>query len=411
MKTINGFDILFDFSKFIKVSDLIYFDGPLLSHYMSDKGENYLFYWVDVDEMYNKWIIIRTDIFSIQKYLDKKISLFSIITQPNDGYVYIVDIDNDINYHNIKLVSANDLPEDYIPAKDSFYTFEPSTDVDLASISQKYSSGIFEIHIKGRDVKYGSIPLHKFAPIIPNVEDIRKAMAVKYIKRIKQSANLDKEKGKNFDRRLRLDTQYDYMYSLAGSVRIILKPTQTQASFESGYSDFFAEEIIGLFQSGYNKDNITKYSELYDKNIIKKYNDFICYLNTENLSLGLKWYNYNSKTSFKQNIDYKDTKTILTNLCDFKFDGKEELELIGRFYSLNIRTGAYSFESAEGDDFKSTGHLDETRKQAAFLISFNKTYKVIIERKTVEPIGGKEKIKDTIISFVEEQESENLDQF
>lgn len=49
MKTINGFSINFDFSKLIKVADLIYHDGPLLSHYVSNKGENYLFYWVDVD--------------------------------------------------------------------------------------------------------------------------------------------------------------------------------------------------------------------------------------------------------------------------------------------------------------------------------------------------------------------------
>lgn len=37
MKTINGFSINFDFSKLIKVADLIYHDGPLLSHYVSNK--------------------------------------------------------------------------------------------------------------------------------------------------------------------------------------------------------------------------------------------------------------------------------------------------------------------------------------------------------------------------------------
>jgi hypothetical protein len=37
----------------------------------------------------------------------------------------------------------------------------------------------------------------------------------------------------------------------------------------------------------------------------------------------------------------------------------------------------------------------------AYNIAFNKTYQVVIERKTIEPIGGKEKIKDILISFVE----------
>lgn len=407
MKTINGFNLKFDFSKLIKVADLIYFDGPLLSHYMSSKGENYLFYWVDVDNEYNRWVVIRTDIFSIQQYLEKKVTLYSIITHPNDGFVYMVDIDNEIRYHNIKAISIDDLPEEYTPMENSYYTFEIKDDMDLAAISQKYSSGILEIHISGRDVKYGSIPLNKFAPIIPKIEEIRKAMSSKFIKRIKCSnAHLEKSAKQNIDRELRLDTQYEYMYSLAGSIRIILKPINQQVSFDTTYSDDFAQDLIDLFKAGYEKESILNFSGLYDKNILKKYNDFVAFLNNENLALGIKWHNTNSKTSYKQDISTDDTKKILANLSDFEFDNKEEIKLCGRFYSINIRTGSYAFESTEGDDFKSIGYLDEARRQMAYNISFSKTYQVIIERKTTEPIGGKEKIKDAIISFIETENND-----
>lgn len=408
MKTINGFNIEFDFSKLTKVADLIYYDGPLLSHYMSSKGENYLFYWVDVDNVYNRWVVIRTDIFSIQQYLEKKIALHSIITQPNDGFVYIVDIDDSIHYHNAKIVPIADLPEEYTPMENSYYTFEVKDDIDLAAISQKYSSGILEIHIGGKDVKYGSIPLNKFAPIIPKIEDIRKSMSSKFIKRIKHSnAHLEKNAKQNIDRELRLDTQYEYMYSLAGSIRIILKPINQQTSFETTYSDDFAQDLIHLFKAGYDKESILSFSGLYDKNILKKYNDFVSFLNNENLALGIKWHNTNSNTLYKQEISTNDAKKILANLSDFEFDNKEEIKLYGRFYSINIRTGSYAFESTEGDDFKSSGFLDEARRQMAYNIAFNKTYQVVIERKTIEPIGGKEKIKDVIISFVESDSDNN----
>ena len=39
--------------------------------------------------------------------------------------LYLVDVDNNISYHNVKLVQPADLPEDYLPAADSFYAFEP----------------------------------------------------------------------------------------------------------------------------------------------------------------------------------------------------------------------------------------------------------------------------------------------
>lgn len=408
MKTINGFTIEFDFSKLIKVADLIYYDGPLLSHYMSSKGENYLFYWVDVNNEYNRWVIIRTDIFSIQQYLERKITLHSIITHPNDGFVYTVDIDDKIEYHNIKVVPIANLPEEYTPMENSYYDFEVKDDIDLAAISQKYSSGILEIHIGGKDVKYGSIPLNKFAPIIPIIEDIRKSMSSKFIKRIKRSnAHLEKKIKQNIDRELRLDTQYEYMYSLAGSIRIILKPINQQISFAYTYSDDFAQDLIHLFEAGYNKESILNFSGLYDKNILKKYNNLISFLNNENLALGIKWYNTNSKVSYKQDISTNDTKKILANLSDFEFDNKEEIKLCGRFYSINIKSGNYAFESTEGDDFKSSGFLDETRRQMAYNITFNKTYQVVIERETTELIGGKEKIKDTLISFVETESDNN----
>lgn len=406
MRAIDGLNFSFDFSKFIKVADLIYFDGPLLSHYISEKGENYLFYWVDADDYANRWIIIRTDIFSIQKYLDKKIPLSSIITSPNDGFVYVVDIDEDVQYNNCKIVPIAQLPEDYTPTDDSYYKFNLEDDIDLFAISQKYSSGILEIHISGRDVKYGSIPLNKFATIIPKIEDIRKSMSSKYIKNHKKGIT-DKINKQNIVRNLRLDTQYEYMYSLAGSIRVILKPINQQISFGETYADDFAKEFVGLFVSGYSKEGVLKYSKLYDKQTIKKYNDFISFLHAERLSFGLKWCNTSSQISIREQIDINDTQRILTNLSDFEYDNKEEIKVEGRFYSLNIRTGSYSFESIEGDDFKSTGFLDETRKQIAYGISFNKTYQVIIERTVTEQIGRKEKIKDTIISFEEIRENLN----
>jgi hypothetical protein len=406
MKPIMGLDIDFDFGKLIKISDLIYFDGPLLSHYTSERGDNYLYYWVDVDDTYNRWLIIRTDIFSIQQYLDKKIPLYSIISNPNDSFVYAVDIDSDAVYHNVKAIRINDLPENYLPSPESYYDFELNDDIDLAAISRKHSSGIFELHVDGTNVKYGSIPFNKFAPIMPMVEDIRKSMSSRYIKQQKSLIS-NKETQKDIVRTLALDTQYEYICSLAGSIRIILKPlnTQTQLSFDENvgktFADDFAEEMINLFKSGYEKEKLITYSDFYDKNVIKKYNEFINYLDKEKLSFGLKWYNSVSNISIKENIKLDDTKKILNNLSDFEFDKNEEIRLDARFYSLNVKTGNYSLESAEGDDFKSTGFLDGERKKIADTISFNKTYKVIIERKVSEQIGSKEKTIDTLISLIE----------
>lgn len=404
MTPINGKHINIDLGKFIKVSDLIYFDGPLLSHFISPNGENYLFYWCDVDDLFNRWIILRTDLLTIQKYIDKKISLKEVLSQPTDGFVYVADIDENICYKSIQILLADEIPAEYIPQENSFYNFEVKDSVNLVGLSQKHSCGILEIHISGDDVKYGSIPLNKFAQILPKIDEIRKGMATKFIKRTK-SSQADKKTKENLAKELRLDTQYEYMYSLAGSVRVILKPMNLQQNLAlpgvGSYADTFASDFAGLFASGFSKQDILEYSQRYDKQLIKKYNDLIKFLFQEDLSIGVNWYNAGAGISYSTNIDKKQTRQILSNLSDFDYNSTETIEITGRFYSINIRSGSYSFESTEDDEFKSSGHLDTTLKDASYGISFNKVYLVSIERKSVELIGQKKKTDDTIIAFKE----------
>ena len=402
MTPINGKHIDFDFSKYIKVSDLIYFDGPLLSHFISPNGDNYLFYWCDVDDLYNRWIIVRVDISIIQQYIEKKIPLKDIILSPLDGFVYVADIDNDINYQSVQILLSKELPDEYVPCDNSFFDFEIHEDMSLMGLSQKYSSGILEIHVSGRDVPYGSIPLNKFAPLLPKIDEIRKGMASKFIRHTKAGVG-DRNAKEKVERELRLDTQYEYMYSLAGSIRFILKPINQQRTLAGmgTYADSFAEDFAGLFSSGFSKEDILSYSQKYDKQLIKKYNDLIKFLFQEDLSIGVNWCNAGANIKYRANVNREDTRKILANLSDFEFDSSETIEMIGRFYSLNIRSGSYSFESIEGDDAKSSGYLDEMLKDVSYGISFNKVYRITIDRKLLEPIGQKKQTKDTIVSFKE----------
>ena len=96
MRTIEGYDIQYDFSSFRKIADLIYYDGPLLSHYVSSKGDDYLFYWVDRDDNDNRWLVLRVSLANLQKYIGREMTLRELIENPNDGYLYSVDVDNDV---------------------------------------------------------------------------------------------------------------------------------------------------------------------------------------------------------------------------------------------------------------------------------------------------------------------------
>lgn len=104
MRDIKGYRFIgFDLNSLTLIADLIYFDGPLLSHYISEQGDNYLFYWVDSDEECNRWMIIKVSLSTIQDYVNKKITLCNVIRDRADKTVYMVDLDNDLMNHGLYL--------------------------------------------------------------------------------------------------------------------------------------------------------------------------------------------------------------------------------------------------------------------------------------------------------------------
>ena len=155
MRAIEGYDIEYDFSGFRKIADLIFFEGPLLSHYVSAKGDDYLFYWVDRDDNDNRWLVLRVSLADLQKYIGKEKTLMELIEHPNDGYLYSVDVNDDINYHNVKQVQPSSLPEEYLPEMDSYYAFEPIPAEDAEELMT------YELTIPYKELNRFEALLHK----------------------------------------------------------------------------------------------------------------------------------------------------------------------------------------------------------------------------------------------------------
>lgn len=124
MKTLTGMSATFDLKALHHCGDLIYCEGPLLAHYMSDDGSHYLVCWVDADERYNRWVILRTNITSLRRYMAKQVTLKQLISLPADHILWVTDIDNaGVQHHTLVLTPAQ-LPAEYLPTDDSYYAFE-----------------------------------------------------------------------------------------------------------------------------------------------------------------------------------------------------------------------------------------------------------------------------------------------
>lgn len=122
MLDIKGADLdALPFSGLKKVGDIIYFDGPILSHFVSDSGANILFYWADCDKTGNRWLVLEVSESQLNSYLSKEISLQDVIKSPLNDIYYTVDfIGQQIEHKNIKLIDKQDLNAEYVPDAGSY---------------------------------------------------------------------------------------------------------------------------------------------------------------------------------------------------------------------------------------------------------------------------------------------------
>lgn len=145
MKDLNGMNITFDFNKLNKQADLIVCDGPLLSHYSTDTGDQYLLYWVDADDECNRWLMIRTNLYALYNYVNKQTSLYNVLTHPEDEFVWVVDFDDNLKSKMVQTIPVDAIPEDCLPEMDAMYEFENEDPLLQGSIDT------YEINLPEKD--------------------------------------------------------------------------------------------------------------------------------------------------------------------------------------------------------------------------------------------------------------------
>lgn len=401
MKNLDGYNIPFDFDGFVQMSDLIYYDGPLLSHFVSKTGKDYLFYWVDIDEKFNRWMFFRVTPTVIQSYLDKKLSLREIICGLEEGFVSFVEIDDEANFLNTKIVKISSIPEEYLPSSQSYYCFEKYDYNCLDSVSKELKSGVLELHIEGNGVGYGSISLRKLSKILPQFEAMRRDLAAGFNKRclenFSKKTNGETKKSRFYS--LKQYTDFDVHYMMAGSARLILKPKSKYIAscISDDERDLFAREFIKVINSGFNSEEVNNVSKIYGENLIQKYSEFVDLLNEEQLGVKFTWCNAFLNKTYSSKIDKGQVSFVRSVLQSFVLNDDSDEEEEGFFTSLNVKTGSFTFETGEHRTIE--GRFDDSIMNNIHTVSFCSKYSVTINCSRKAYVGSKVKKRYVLLAY------------
>lgn len=130
------------------MGDLLYYDGPLFSHLINEKKEDFLMKWCGQHGQYHRWLLAKTNEELLLRYFNREIGDLNLFLKNPDGFAYIVDTDSAIEWRNIFLTAVGDIPVEYLPEDVAFYDhtgFEPYAEKLLAYL---------ELHLARQNKRY-----------------------------------------------------------------------------------------------------------------------------------------------------------------------------------------------------------------------------------------------------------------
>ena len=110
-----------DFKKQEKLFDIEWFEGPMMSLFINDKKELFIYKWVNVNDDSHTWLVFRTSKDLVTAYVRKEISGGEFILNATKKSWYLVDINPTLEFSNIRIISAQELKQTILPISDTFF--------------------------------------------------------------------------------------------------------------------------------------------------------------------------------------------------------------------------------------------------------------------------------------------------
>jgi hypothetical protein len=136
MEVLNGYKIEnFPIAQLQKIGDLDYFEGPSLSLFKSEEDNSiYLFDWVDCDKDAHRWLVYAVSPQQFTQFITLELSRYDLVF--SEKKVNIVDLTSDFMLLQAYSVTISDLPQTYLPNKNSFFNPNESPQTDLENIHE-----------------------------------------------------------------------------------------------------------------------------------------------------------------------------------------------------------------------------------------------------------------------------------
>jgi hypothetical protein len=421
LNKINGFDIKELPFSLERVGDLMFYEGPLMSILKDNLGNAYLQDWVDSDEKNNRWLIYQISLSQLNDYITNKTSHFSLVNNPTNDIVFVVDKNSKGIIEKCLVCSPNRLPYEYLPDTNIEFEKEDSRGLkniieffELDSLIKKTDSKVFDIlkeakksneeliniHIKSsnRKVSYGKIYSSILGKILLNYSNLNSATALNIYDNTAKIPKEDRPRRKKGElNNIKQLGELEFVYAKAASFSVFLRPIskQTELFDNQTSSEKITQTIFNLFEASKDLDKLNEYKSTLNEGMLNSYNTFLKEIKEDDISINVQYANPENELIIKDSFSSSSAKTILNNLNSLEFENTKDIKIKGNFKALDSISKTFKIESFDGDVY--SGKFSKQLEQGIFKFNLQDYYQVTVQINETKKSGTKKMTEKYII--------------
>jgi len=131
-----------------KISDLVFIDEPILSHYITEDKRHLFFYLIDLSEEFNKWLVFEVSEQNLFYYIKGRISLRDLILNPDNDFVYTVNSDDNFLLSDAEMLKPDSIEPQFLPTENSFNAIEINKIPYYLQLELEYSNEFYQKNLE-----------------------------------------------------------------------------------------------------------------------------------------------------------------------------------------------------------------------------------------------------------------------
>lgn len=387
----------------IKVYD--FYDKPVLFSCKNKSGLIFIVICVDSSDFAEIWLYAPMSSSRFQSIVQGRVELRDIFIEPEDGFVYQVEIpyEDEVNVI-VKTVDCNEIPDEYLPELGQVIQYDDSNEYsNIETVSTQKRREILDFVLQFPDKKTTEAPVGELGLILYSLQETIDAIG---------QIKLGKSESHIIQPEVKQKTEVVMSDVFSGSFGMRLEGTVYEED-NLGLGESFLgqclKEFIQLINVGANAEELPAKLNILKKKTAFKYTEFLKGLTKIGISkLHINWASPGTKVQMGE-IELETVFKVLDVIKHTKIKSETEIYVNVKLIQINYNTRTTTLQEV-GSRKKYKCLITDSAIQDVESISKISVYVATIQDYVIlSPVVDKEKHEYELLSLQLQKSSENIE--